>query len=529
MSISNSSMIHIGGGSTLNNVGRDQINHITHSITAQVVHIHDTTTGTSEGEDYNEFQTIRRGDMYVVKKVVSNEVEDLVWNKTQGGSKRTFLRGERTIHTVEVQGKAAVRFTAVSYGGQDAHKLWKKDFTACSRLQDHTAAQLFGINRSSIPSLIFYNGLSVLELWLDVSTGNLITPGHDQPDLNVSLPLFQDYQNYKFGRPLTASTPTTMDMLKKETALKFFQSHKDRFDYAVVSHAEMLREYVRECPCDKSHPEFTKCVLRLLRPHDLLNRSIYRRIHHGLRFDTVYSRLGMEIARHPSYPDANTMRASRGLVDGKQMEVEGRILTRFTFQPDDSGNGVEVKFASWNNGVFAAQTWLAQASRVFNALPAPVRLEDYFTLSMPAITLESISQKKLPPPPKTLYLFVYPLPYPLTDRGLEIWRNGRTHFWSFDEAGKIEFPEYDWFAECFGVYALAPNIHERVERAHSWSSYVYDALHDWQIARGFNPKTTDFARSLGYPDLEILQGKQEKDKRKKNSFWETTFGSSTAC
>ncbi|KAK7060739.1 hypothetical protein VNI00_000471 [Paramarasmius palmivorus] len=36
----------------------------------------------------------------------------------------------------------------------------------------------------------------------------------------------------------------------------------------------------------------------------------------------------------------------------------------------------------------------------------------------------------------------------------------------------------------------------------SYPKYTYDAIHKWQVAKGFDPSTPDFARSLGYPILE---------------------------
>ena len=34
--------------------------------------------------------------------------------------------------------------------------------------------------------------------------------------------------------------------------------------------------------------------------------------------------------------------------------------------------------------------------------------------------------------------------------------------------------------------------------------YVYAAIRNWQVARGFDPATADFPRSLGYPEFDIL-------------------------
>ncbi|KAL0563560.1 hypothetical protein V5O48_018506, partial [Marasmius crinis-equi] len=38
------------------------------------------------------------------------------------------------------------------------------------------------------------------------------------------------------------------------------------------------------------------------------------------------------------------------------------------------------------------------------------------------------------------------------------------------------------------------------QRACSWSNDVYRKIYQYQVARGFDPSTTDFARSIGYDD-----------------------------
>ncbi|KAF9254224.1 hypothetical protein L218DRAFT_818144, partial [Marasmius fiardii PR-910] len=39
---------------------------------------------------------------------------------------------------------------------------------------------------------------------------------------------------------------------------------------------------------------------------------------------------------------------------------------------------------------------------------------------------------------------------------------------------------------------------------YSWPTRIYKALHDYQIARGFDPKTTMFAQFLGFPIFNIV-------------------------
>ncbi|KAK7025582.1 hypothetical protein VNI00_015875 [Paramarasmius palmivorus] len=40
--------------------------------------------------------------------------------------------------------------------------------------------------------------------------------------------------------------------------------------------------------------------------------------------------------------------------------------------------------------------------------------------------------------------------------------------------------------------------------AWTWPSHAYAAIRNWQVARGFDPTTADFARSCGYPEFDIL-------------------------
>ena len=117
-------------------------------------------------------------------------------------------------------------------------------------------------------------------------------------------------------------------------------------------------------------------------------------------------------------------------------------------------------------------------------------------------TRHLVQQRLVPfetPPP--IYLFIYLLP--MTVSGIKSWGENRTHFWSLDENGRSEMTD----EECrrWGV----PELNTHIERWGTddvlrWPSRVYDAIRNWQVARGFDFTTADFAQSLGYPELEIL-------------------------
>ena len=85
---------------------------------------------------------------------------------------------------------------------------------------------------------------------------------------------------------------------------------------------------------------------------------------------------------------------------------------------------------------------------------------------------------------------------------IKSWEKNRTHFWSLDENGRSEMTE----EECrrWGVPKLYLHVDFYQPRAVTWPSHVYDAIRDWQVARGFDPTTVDFAQSLGYPEFDII-------------------------
>uniref|UniRef100_A0A0W0FW01 Uncharacterized protein n=1 Tax=Moniliophthora roreri TaxID=221103 RepID=A0A0W0FW01_MONRR len=105
-----------------------------------------------------------------------------------------------------------------------------------------------------------------------------------------------------------------------------------------------------------------------------------------------------------------------------------------------------------------------------------------------------------------IYLFLYPPPMTILE--LIPWMGGRTHFWSLDETGQSKMSKEE--CEQRGLPSLfAATLYSRgsVELC-SWPAHIYVALRDWQVARGFDPNTADWARHMGYPDFEITRGKR---------------------
>jgi hypothetical protein len=85
---------------------------------------------------------------------------------------------------------------------------------------------------------------------------------------------------------------------------------------------------------------------------------------------------------------------------------------------------------------------------------------------------------------------------------------GLTHdidaFWSFDKVGRTRVSEQGQQQFCLPKLSLRRHTRDTAVTLWAWPSYAYDALRKWQTSRGFDPKSSDFARTLGFPAVEEI-------------------------
>ncbi|KAJ8080092.1 hypothetical protein PM082_016920 [Marasmius tenuissimus] len=184
--------------------------------------------------------------------------------------------------------------------------------------------------------------------------------------------------------------------------------------------------------------------------------------------------------------------------DDKDME--------FYLSPKQSTNRMELPS---NN-----MAWLGQALYVFDVLGIPREgWEDYtlipdHLISFSLIHHDSESQTRLRPrdfhvqfdPP--YYLFVFPDGISLDIVFGELAPPESLYYWSVDPDGSSRMSEAQCMAlglPCFCRTRVRPVCH-----GWQWKVEIYDLVRRWQEAKGFDPTTTDFARSMGYPIVEML-------------------------
>ncbi|KAI3609623.1 hypothetical protein WG66_001342 [Moniliophthora roreri] len=513
MSFSNNSDFQIGGGegeTTVNIVGRDQHNQ---NFYGKVIHV----PAEKKRTKYDEFRYIISGDIYGVEEVVTRDIRDL-WHFPNGPSSACQVKARRMIYSAKIHGKGNANFTVISYGGPDARAAWEKDFVDFSKSQKPDTIQLFGINQSEVPALIFYDKLipvgngfkeesvwtsmylhyvrehegceSESQLWIDTKRGR-ICRGPDGPRIRNRTGLLLDEK-------ARLNVPLTMEMLREDISFRYLLTVGARLDRLVLRHAQWWQR--SRVPSSDSKM-------------------------HGLHFDVVYSDTGRMLARIRCPDDLYCgWEPNDTLTDTHHMDG----IVRYTFKPGERDAVVLCVKDTPDSMFLLARSWLAQTLCVFDKLSVPLsEKEEPFLVAAPQITLRGSLRRDIDYSSETtIYLFVRLIPPDTwsTASSLKSWLlSNQSHFWSFDEEGQTAIP----LDACqrMGLPRLLSTVY--VQKL-TWPRYIYDVIGKYQTARGFDPKTRDFARSLGLPVLDVVEPKEQKkatehvDKVESTSFWAAT-------
>ncbi|KAJ8079976.1 hypothetical protein PM082_016802 [Marasmius tenuissimus] len=200
--------------------------------------------------------------------------------------------------------------------------------------------------------------------------------------------------------------------------------------------------------------------------------------------------------RYLQQPERTTME------DGRiRLTISNYRITRILFS-----------FYTHISSTYFSKLWLSQAAHVFHVLGTPREEWEGYTLYK-WISIQLYLHPNINDNPRRVeaqfnlnecYLFVLPPPQlPDTAPDVAAWLRASAeslYYWSLDPTGDSVMPETQRVA--LRLPSFYQSIHP-LEPTH-WTVEVYDLVRQWQEAQGFDPTTTDFARSLCYPILEIL-------------------------
>ncbi|KAK1223238.1 hypothetical protein PQX77_013889, partial [Marasmius sp. AFHP31] len=417
----------------------------------------------------DEYYYVKRGAIYKLR-----ENGRYSWGEDQWGYWiRRHGRADRISYAVEIVDRPGRVFTLVEYSGPEAKQAFENDFAMLISGLTSNGPQVYGYNLSAAPSILMYNELvpaaqvnagivgriylynlhlqlrcETEEVWLDPERG-VFCRGLPGPTPMLS-------GGYFGGEQL----PLTAELIQEDVLLRFLAGLKSKHVDGVVGGGVAFSGASTFVP---------EGVLQPMVISTLTNTPI-------------------AVANNAWTGFRNRLSDQKLLADG---------LTRFTL----AGGGILRLEWNWD----AERAWMAQAWSVFGGCGISMEVDlSVYRLVFPHASLFgnlSDSEARLRSQ-QPIYLFVQPLPFDL--------RRGNTssvHFWSFDEEGHS--PLSDDLCQDFGLpttVRIYPLFY-----SYSWSNNAYDSLRQYQLLRGFDPSTTDFARSLEF-DKNIFQPLSDSDR-----------------
>ncbi|KAK1234944.1 hypothetical protein PQX77_001844 [Marasmius sp. AFHP31] len=412
--------------------------------------------------EFDDFRNLKRGDVCRLRNICQVRGDEGCECEMCSQWQRRVVKMICAAKVNGVEGE----FTVVSYTGPDARKVFEEEFHKLSRQLFSEVAQVYAIDKGTIPSMVLWHNLVPLaqvlsnvgelvvrylenlhnqwdcdyeEMWIDPTRG-VICRGPKGPHIYFIL----DELKIK-------DLPPTAELLQEEVLMRFLGCQKSREADDAFMHV-MSYTWIR-----KNVPEWVD------RP-------------------TIFSALTktpIAVANNIWTSDKDTLVEQTCLENG---------WTRFRLDGD-----------GWLGLVLnedVERAWLSQTSSVFHA--RGVSLDDDvkdFHLVYPGAWLDgdldnspSKCQLRRQQP---IFLFVYPplhLPWDKTSS---------LHHWSFQEDGHLQVsPE-----SCFRLGLPVELDYLCGCRSLSWPTTTYKSLHQYQIARGFDPTTADFAKHLGYRNI----------------------------
>ncbi|KAG7088021.1 hypothetical protein E1B28_012058 [Marasmius oreades] len=431
------------------------------------------------------------------------------------------LRAKRVIHSACLIGdrEDSPPFLSVAYTGRDAKKVFKRDLIAFSRIRHGNFVQLRGFNDSDIPMIMFQEEVVPVRHVLERHGHSPALKCYFSLQAGMALMAVQDWHqtpSYPCDGVWIQPRKGTVTLGPRgpwPTKL-FYVSLDSQIGSLNIPalpinlyNIDILLRYLAEYSSSQS---VLYSLAAPTRYHSSETVGDFPKHYHVW----VHSS-GQPVAKFQSHW---THRASLSVYDEKfrrryyaqdQPMVMESGMTRFLLKRPRNLDCVNFRF-ELDMGTHIYQpashlSWLSQACSIFSKLHSSPDEWSNYALHGDCFYLELVPEKydhvvnALETP---CYLFVLP-PLQFFDGYPDIaaWMRGENlYYWSSDATGQSIMPESQRIHLGFpSLVPKHPGLYSNV-----WSSDVYHFIWKWQEIKGFDPTTTEFTRSLGFPVLELV-------------------------
>uniref|UniRef100_A0A0W0FCD4 Uncharacterized protein n=1 Tax=Moniliophthora roreri TaxID=221103 RepID=A0A0W0FCD4_MONRR len=445
---------------------------------------------TRESSIRDEFERVRTGNINLIKAVATSDIYEYD-GRWWSHNRRTVTR--RTISIARIRGEdKEAEFLYVRYSGPEAHQAFKRDFDQFSAVkyaliplnrvllenEENKWVELYFRLQVAVAGIrddSFFSFIDPDALWIEPRSGTLRRGPYVQSKAYPLRQLFDVPSN----------------------------SHLDPLSIQTYSDTNTVIDYlVRIFPIDMIFKEVgTRVKSQLQRvtafgPWPYLVSSLRKR-----NQQHVIARW-TELTVIPQYVCVEA-RVNYVQRCGVLME-DGSVRFQFADPPCFRYLQLQYRLFHGSEQLDIESVWLAQAHSIFSQLGVHEdEWEDYSIVDSFHLTLypynywrrkAGIASNKPTP-----YLFVRPIPRPSDDETTRRSRIESMYFWSLDPSGQEEM------SESTKVSLGLPSFETTIEFWYkSWDFKTYKLIESFQRFKGFDPKATDYARSLGYPLLQVV-------------------------
>ncbi|KAK1223987.1 hypothetical protein PQX77_013123 [Marasmius sp. AFHP31] len=457
--------------------------------------------GTEEEEaEYNEYHEIKRGDIRLHKMIHRGRREVLDVKTLEFvpiGSERSTFIGE--IISGDQKGTVVV---VEAYEGSEAPEDWRKSFVIYSRHLCVNNAHLLALTRSKVPLLIFLGGLvpithfgknigplgrmyvyslfrysrSGKQLnWLDWTGTTWVDPARGMICRGPLGPADSDHElSTLYGAYLDVENlPPAIELLEEDISFCFLVSQKS---------AEVDRAFVKAiCGQWADWADCPKYKLEL---------------YHRPSIVSALTRTSIAVANNawipPLWLEKYEKIAARNILENE--------LTRYQLNEGDDKRSLIL--VGWNHAGDTGMAWLSQALSLFQSRGISLEgdLSVYHIVCRSAFLrgdLDESPSKRQQRHRQPIYLFLHPLPPHFDEDDTEYYTSS-LHFWSLHVDGESQLSPESCFD--FGLPVQLFFVNHGFDRFF-WNTDDYKRVHEYQLARGFDSTTIDFARHLKFDHI----------------------------
>ncbi|KAI3613041.1 hypothetical protein WG66_001539 [Moniliophthora roreri] len=458
---------------------------------------------------WDEYERVRTGDVNLTKVVGTSDICDdpSSWTRKAVAC--------RTISVARIRGEdREAEFLYVGYSGPKALEAFKQDFHKFSAIRHPNVAQLFGYNDSqyNLPALIFYDAL--------IPLGRVLSTAR-----NPLARLLKTYFSFQLGisRMIDGGRSVPSEELwiePRSGALRRGPSVKsdalwlgplsnapsttllDPLSIQTYSDMSTVADYLlRVLPTDitleeiiqrRRWPSIHNKRLTLVDAWSYLASSIWKRNQRDIIARWTGIRETPRYVFKPSWTNVHVIN-------------DGSVRLRFTDLPAPKDHWYRSELF---DGLDIRKAWLVQAHSVFGQLGIHEKEWEEYSLTRrvyfylrctEAHTYQQENTDTASNQP-TPYLFIRPIPHLSDDEVTwRAWAERGIYFWSFDPFGQEQMSESMRISLGLPSFTIEVVVH-----GYSWNLDEYKTLERLHISRGFDPKTTDYACSLGYPLMQVM-------------------------